>query len=366
MQFIDLQAQQQRIKQQIQDGISQVLQHGKYILGPEVDELEQRLAQYAGVQHCISCANGTDALVLALRALDIKAGDRVLVPAFSFFASAEAIALVGAEPVFVDIDRYSYNLCLDSLQQQYQRHSNIRALIAVDLFGRLADYQQIGEFCRQHGIHLVEDAAQSFGASREDGRRACSFGDIATTSFFPAKPLGCYGDGGALFCQDSGLAAKLKSLRVHGQGSDKYHNELIGLNSRLDSIQAAVLLAKLEVFDDELQLRAQKAATYDELLQHPQLQLPQLPPGQISAWAQYTIASKQRDNIIAQLQAAAIPYSIYYPVSLHQQPAFAQLNIDYRLPVCERMQDLVLSLPMHPYLSLEQQQRISEVVLRCL
>ena len=190
MQFIDLQAQQQRIKQQIQDGISQVLQHGKYILGPEVNKLEQRLAQYAGVQHCISCANGTDALVLALRALDIKAGDRVLVPAFSFFASAEAIALVGAEPVFVDIDRYSYNLCLDSLQQQYQRHSNIRALIAVDLFGRIADYQQIGDFCRQHGIHLVEDAAQSFGASRGDGRRACSFGDIATTSFFPSQATG--------------------------------------------------------------------------------------------------------------------------------------------------------------------------------
>ena len=365
MDFIDLAAQQRRIKAGLSAAIEAVLTHGKYILGPEVRELERQLAGYAGVEHCVSCANGTDALVLALRALDVGAGDEVLVPAFSFFASAEAVALVGARPVFVDIEPRSYNLALNSLVEQYRRHPRARALIAVDLFGQLAAYPEITAFCQQHGLYLIEDAAQSFGATGFGGR-ACSFGDIATTSFFPAKPLGCYGDGGALFCRDARLAAKLESLRVHGQGSDKYHNDHVGLNSRLDSIQAAVLLEKLKIFPEELTLRAQVAERYHQLLQGAELELPVLGAGLTSSWAQYTLASEHRDQLCAALQAAGIPTAIYYQRSLHQQPAFAYLAIDYSLPVCERLQDRVFSLPMHPYLSGAEQERICSVLLQAL
>ena len=371
MHFIDLEAQQRQISTQLHTAIARVLEHGKYILGPEVAELERQLAEFAGVEHCVACANGTDALVLSLRALGIGSGDAVLTPAFTFFASAEAIALVGARPVFVDISPDTYNVCIDSVAQQYQRHDNIRALIAVDLFGQLANYELINQFCRDNGIHLIEDAAQSFGATNHLSQQAGSFGAIATTSFFPAKPLGCYGDGGALFCSDAELAAKLKSLRVHGQANngkadDKYHNQYIGLNSRLDSLQAAILLEKLKIFPRELELRDQVAQRYQLLLQHPKLRLPQIRAGNTSSWAQYTIASPERDRVIAAMQEAGVPHSIYYPVSLHQQPAFAYLNIDYRLPVCEYLQNKVFSIPMHPYLSAEQQQAIAQVIISAL
>ena len=371
MQFIDLQAQQRQISAQLHAAMGQVLQHGKYILGPEVSELEHQLARFAGVEHCVACANGTDALVLALRALGISNGDAVLTPAFTFFASAEAIALVGARPVFVDIDPETYNVDVDSVAQQYQGHDNIRALIAVDLFGQLADYERLGQFCSDAGIHLIEDAAQSFGATNHLGQKAGSFGAIATTSFFPAKPLGCYGDGGALFCSDADIAAKLKSLRVHGQANkgqadDKYHNQYIGLNSRLDSLQAAILLEKLKIFPEELELREQVAQRYQSLLQHPKLVLPQVRAGNTSSWAQYTIACPERDRVIAHMQQAGIPHSIYYPVSLHQQPAFAYLEIDYCLPVCEDLQEQVFSIPMHPYLTAGQQQAIAQTIFAAL
>ena len=367
MNFIDLGAQYRLIENTLNPSLLHVLRHGQYILGPEVSTLERDLARYVGTRHCITCANGTDALVLALRALGIGPGDAVMVPTFTFFASAEAINLVGAQPVFVDIDPHTYTICLKSLKEQYMAHSqlNIRAIIAVDLFGVLADYQALEKFARKHKLFLIEDAAQSFGA-HVNNRRAGSFGTIATTSFFPAKPLGCYGDGGALFCNDDALAELLRSLRVHGQGEDKHHNDRIGMNSRLDTLQAAVLLEKLRIFPQELVQRQQVAMRYQAFLQHPELTLPLVPFGHTSAWAQYTIATRMRTSILEELKSVSIPYAIYYPYCLHQQKAYADAYAHVSLPNAESLTSHVFSIPFHPYMSAADQRYIAHAILAVL
>ncbi len=328
MQFIDLHAQFERLKPDIRRRIDAVLAHGQYILGPEVAEFEAALAAYCGTRHSVSCANGTDALVLALRALDVGPGDRVVTSAFSFFASAEAIRLVGADPVFVDIDPATFNMDPDALERLIEGADEPpKAVIPVDLFGLPADYPRIAPICKRHGLPIVEDAAQAFGGAIGP-RKAGGFGTIGSLSFFPAKPLGCYGDGGALLTDDDALADRLRSLRFHGRGTDKYDNVAIGLNSRLDTIQAAILLAKLSIFEEELVQRQAVAARYAEALS-PVVIAPRVPEGMVSSWAQYTLLasdSEQRDGLRARLDEQGIPSMIYYSRPLHLQPALADLG----------------------------------------
>ena len=355
MQFIDLKAQYQRIEEKINARIKTVLEHGKYIMGPEVFELEEKLADYVGVKHCISCANGTDALQLALMAKGIGPGDLVFTPSFTFFATAEVISLVGATPVFVDIDEATYNISPQKLGQAVLAHQDSslgepKAIIAVDLFGQSANYPEIERIALENNLYLIEDGAQGFGGEI-NGRKACSFGDVATTSFFPAKPLGCYGDGGALFTDDDELAEILKSLRIHGKGVDKYDNVRIGVNSRLDTIQAAILLEKLAVFPKEVELRNEVARAYSSNLPEGFV-LPHVQEGYLSSWAQYTVfhQSLPREELMARAKEAGIPTAVYYPKGIHQSGAFADLPA-VSLPVTEKMQEQVFSLPMHPYLS---------------
>ena len=326
---------------------------GAYIMGPQVAELEQQLADYVGVKHCITCANGTDALCMALMTLNIGQGDAVFVPDFTFFATAEVVAMVGATPIFVDVDSNTYNIDINDLRNKYYdliEHEGLlpRAVIAVDLFGQPANYEQLIEECHGLAMELIEDGAQGFGGAIGD-TKACYFGDIATTSFFPAKPLGCYGDGGALFTDNDDHAALLRSLRVHGKGADKYDNIRLGLNSRLDTLQAAVLQVKLKHFDEELTAVNHVAERYTELLSG-KVKTPVVPEGFISSWAQYTIQSNDRDAIQARLKAAGIPSMVYYPRTMSQQTAFAYLE-QKPCPVAEQLTRTVLSLPMHPYLT---------------
>ena len=352
--FIDLGAQYQHLKSQIDQRIDRVLQHGQYILGPEVTELEERLAEAAGVEYCVTCANGTDALQLALMALEIGPGDAVFTVPYTFFATAEAISIVGATPVFVDVDPETFNIdpgCLKSAIERVQASGELNAagIITVDLFGLPADYRQLEAISHESGIPLIEDAAQGFGGWLGD-RAAGSFGEIATTSFFPAKPLGCYGDGGAVFTDRLDLADAVKSLRVHGKGTDKYDNVRIGMNSRLDSIQAAVLLAKLEVFTREIELRQQVAEWYGKYLPD-NIQLPRVPEDFNSAWAQYTIQTDQQAELKKYLSEQGVPTAIYYAKPLHLMDAYASLGYhpgDF--PISEKLSGRVLSLPMHPYL----------------
>ena len=353
--FIDLKAQQKRIRQSLDQRIAKVLDHGSYILGPEVKELEAQLARYVGVKHCVSCGNGTDALLMALMAYDVKPGDAIFVPPFTFVATAEVVALAGATPVFVDVDEETYNISSVSLEKAIDsfksRKTGLRprGIIPVDLFGQPADYDAITSIAQRNNLFVLEDAAQGFGAVYR-GKKTCSFGDIAATSFFPAKPLGCYGDGGAIFTNDAEMDAKLRSIRVHGQGVDKYDNVRIGLNGRLDSIQAAVLLAKMEIFDDEFVLREKVAQRYTALLKD-SVVTPHVSPDCTSCWAQYSILTKNRDSMISKLKAANVPTAIYYPKPLHLQDAFTSLGHKKGdFPVSERIADQVLSIPMHPYL----------------
>ncbi len=340
---------------------------GAYIMGPQVAELEQQLAAYVGVKHCISCANGTDALRLALMALGIGSGDAVFVPDFTFFATAEAVAMVGATPIFVDVDKDTFNIDDNDLCIKIRDNQNKglapRAVIAVDLFGRPADYDSLQEVCEKYGLLLVEDGAQGFGGFLYDDRKNCSFGDISTTSFFPAKPLGCYGDGGALFTNNDDYAAMLRSLRVHGKGTDKYDNVRLGLNSRLDTLQAAVLQVKLRHFDEELAAVNRVADKYNCLLQG-KVKTPKVPVEMgwcISSWAQYTIQAENRDEIQARLKAAGIPSMVYYPRTMSQQTAFAHLG-QKPCPVAKRLTETVLSLPMHPYLTDEEIETIASLI----
>lgn len=354
IQFIDLAAQYQHLKTKIDARIKTVLDHGKYIMGPEVQELEEKLAEYVGVKHAITCANGTDALTLAMMVLDIKPGDAVFCPTFTFFATAEVIAYEGATPVFVDSDEATFNICPIDLEKRIQAtiaegKLTPKAIIAVDLFGLPANYPEIQKVADKYNLKLVEDAAQGFGGSI-DGKRAGSFGDIATTSFFPAKPLGCYGDGGAVFTNSDEYAELLKSYRVHGKGKDKYDNVRIGINSRLDTIQAAVLLEKLAEFPTELINRNKFADTYGKTLSD-HYKVPQVPNGYVSSWAQYTLLADNRDEEIKAYKSRGIPVMVYYETCMHQQTAFHYLNYtDDDFPVSSRISKQVFSLPMHGYM----------------
>ncbi|MBA6396539.1 DegT/DnrJ/EryC1/StrS aminotransferase family protein [Colwellia sp. BRX10-4] len=354
MQFIDLQAQYQHLKTRIDKRIQTVLDHGNYIMGPEVQELEEKLAEYVGVKHAITCANGTDALTLAMMVLDVKAGDAVFCPTFTFFATAEVISFANATPVFVDSDENTFNICPIDLEKRIQKtiaEGKLvpKAIIAVDLFGLTASYPEIEKISNKYGLKLIEDAAQGFGGSI-NGKKAGSFGDIATTSFFPAKPLGCYGDGGAVFTNNDEYAELLKSYRVHGKGQDKYDNVRIGMNSRLDTIQAAILLEKLAEFPTELINRNKAAANYERELATT-YKTPKVPEGYLSSWAQYTLVDENRDEVMASYKAQGIPTVVYYGKCMHQQTAFHGLGYQKGdFPVAEKLAKEVFSLPMHGYL----------------
>ncbi|MCG6657862.1 DegT/DnrJ/EryC1/StrS family aminotransferase [Halomonas campisalis] len=361
MQFIDLAAQQARIKPQLDAAIARVLAHGRYVLGPEVEALEQRLADYVGVAHCIGCANGTDALQIALMALDIGPGDEVIVPGFTFVASAESVALVGARPVYVDIDPHTY--LLDPALLEAAITPRTRAIMPVSMFGQCADMAAIGEVASRHGLAVVEDAAQSFGATQH-GWRSGSLSRVATTSFFPSKPLGAYGDGGALFTDDPELAEAIRLVARHGEAK-RYHHVRLGMNSRLDTLQAAVLLAKLDLFDEEVALRQAAAQRYDRLLGQAGIAAaPVLAPGNTSVYAQYSIRVANREAVQQRLAEAGIPTAVHYPVPLNRQPALAEP--DSRLPVTDAVCEAILSLPMHPYLEAEQQERVVEALAAAL
>ena len=367
MQFRDLSAQYAALKDGIDAGIARVLEHGRYIGGPEVAELEARLAAYVGVKHCVTCANGTDALQLALMAWGVGPGDAVFVPDFTFFASGEAPALLGATPVFVDVDERTFNLDAAKLEEavrfvEDETDLAPRVVVAVDLFGLPADYPAIREVCERHGMLLLEDGAQGFGGSI-DGKMACSFGDVSTTSFFPAKPLGCYGDGGAVFTDSDEWAELVRSYAVHGKGSMKYDNVRVGVNSRLDTLQAAVLLAKLEAFERyELDAVNGAAALYGEVLAGSGLVLPEVPEGFRSSWAQYTVQLPEgldRDALQARLKDQDVPTMVYYPKPMHLQGAFADLGgKEGDFPVTERLCRTVLSLPIHPYITEEEVEQV--------
>ena len=362
MQFIDLHAQYLQLKEEIDANIQKVLNHGKYIMGPEVLELEQQLAEYVGVKHCITCGNGTDALQMVLMAWDIKEGDAVFVPSFTFMSTAEVVSLVGATPVFTDIDLRTFNMCADSLEWQIKKtlaegKLKPKAVIPVDLFGQPADYTNILPVAEKYGLKVLEDGAQGFGGSI-DGKKACSFGHAATTSFFPAKPLGCYGDGGAVFTDDGNLAELLKSIRIHGKGKEKYDNVRIGLNTRLDTIQAAVLLPKLKAFKEyELQKRNDVAKKYTEALKG-KYKTPYIPQGVESSWAQYTIQlpnDVERSLVQKKLKEQGIPTMVYYMKPMHQQGAFEETDSSIaECPVTEEICNRVLSIPIHPYMTEEQ------------
>jgi len=354
IEFVDLKAQYARIGERVSARIQEVLESGRYVLGPQVEELEERLAGFAGVRHAVSVSSGTDALFVALLARGIGAGDAVFIPGFTFTATAEVIVLAGATPVLVDVDRASFNICPADLERrvrQVEAAGRLRpaAVIAVDLFGAPADYAALGRVSDARGMFLIADSAQSFGAMR-DNRRVGSLASVTTTSFYPSKPLGCYGDGGAVFTDDDELAAVLRSVRCHGEGSGAYDNVRIGVNGRLDAIQAAVLLAKLEIFEDELARRERVALAYDAALGDAVV-LPQRAAGVASSWAQYTIRTPHRDGLRRALSDAGIPTMVYYPRPIHMQPAYSAYGEGPgSLPVSERLCEEVISLPFHPYL----------------
>ncbi len=384
MQFIDLFAQQKRIRDNIENNIKAVLAHGQYVMGPEVQNLEERLAAYVGAEHAMGCASGTDALMLALMAYDVGPGDAIFTTPFTFIATAEVISLLGATPIFVDIDPLTFNLDPPKLEQAVEAFESgdfstlhvpvspspssltPKGVIAVDLFGLPADYDRIDEISKEHGLFIIEDAAQSFGGEYK-GKKACSFGDIACTSFFPAKPLGCYGDGGMCFTDDAELDERMRSCRVHGQGSDKYENIRIGINGRLDTLQAAILLAKIEIFDEEIALRQEAAKRYSRNLKAEGIKVPEIPPDYLSAWAQYSVLAKDAEHRTAvqeKLKDADIPTAIYYPKPLHLQKAFAFLGYqEGAFPISEDCASKIFSLPMHPYLKEEDQERICKTCI---
>lgn len=374
MQFRDLGAQYAALGSRVNEAMLSVLSEGRYIGGPEVGELESRLAQYVGVKHCITCANGTDALQLALMAWGIGPGDAVFVPDFTFFASGEAPALLGATPVFVDVDKTTFNLDpgkLDEAVSFVEKETGFtpKAVIAVDLFGLCADYPAIRKICSDHSLLLLEDGAQGFGGSIAD-QMACSFGDISSTSFFPAKPLGCYGDGGAVFTDVDEWAELLRSYAVHGKGTMKYDNVRVGINSRLDTVQAAVLLAKLEVFEAEVEAVGGVATLYDDMLAGSDLALPQIPEGFFSSWAQYTVRLPEgtpRDDLQAKLRNVGIPTMVYYPKPMHLQKAFEGSCLCFEgCPVTEELCSTVLSLPMGPYIDENQAATVCSQLLKAL
>jgi len=365
--FIDLQAQRRRIEERVNKAVLDVVAGGAWVMGPQVGELEKVLADFAGVKHCVACANGTDALLIVLRAWGIGPGDAVFVPTFTFAASAEVVALVGASPVFVDVLDDTFNMDPASLEAAIalvKKDGKLRAkaVMPVDLFGQPADYRKIEPIVRHEKLLMLCDTAQGFGGVL-DGKRTGSIGDAASTSFFPAKPLGCYGDGGATFTNDDGLAEVLRSIRIHGQGSDKYENVRIGVNSRLDTIQAAILLEKMRIFPDEIEKRNVIAKRYNDALgRSNRIHVPHVIDGAVSTWAQYTIRVPDRDRFQAALKDAGVPTAVYYPIPLSHQKGYAAYPTA-PIPVSERISKTVVSLPMHPYLDAATQDRIIEVAL---
>ena len=374
MQFRDLAKQYEVLKKDIDQAMVSVAQQSRYIMGPQVKELEQQLADYVGVKHCLSCANGTDALTLALKAWAIGPGDAVFVPDFTFFSSAEVVALEGATPIFVDVCADTYNIDTKSLEKAIELtlaegKLKPRVVVAVDLFGLPANYPEVKAVARKYGLLILEDGAQGFGGTI-NGQKDCSFGDISTTSFFPAKPLGCYGDGGAVFTDNDEWAELINSYRVHGKGTDKYDNVRIGMNSRLDTLQAAILQVKLRAFDNEVERVNEAAVHYTRLLEN-HVVTPVIPEGFRSSWAQYTIrlnSEEQRNSIQQALKEAGIPSMVYYPKTMHQQTAFAQTAqpTDCDSYVARRLCATVLSLPMHPYIETFEIENICSTLIATL
>lgn len=371
MHFRDLVKQYNELKPEIDKAMIDTAVSGGYIMGKAVKELETSLAEYAGVKHCISCANGTDALTLALKAFGVGAGDAVFVPDFTFFASAEVVSLEGATPVFIDVDEETFNIDVKSLEKAIENtlqegKLTPKVIITVDLFGLPADYFSVKKIADKYNLLILEDGAQGFGGRIND-RMACSFGDISTTSFFPAKPLGCYGDGGAVFTNNDEWSKLIDSFRVHGKGSFKYDNVRIGVNSRLDTIQAAILQVKLEAFRNyEVEDINKAAALYTEKLKGT-VKTPIIPDGFFSSWAQYTIQlknKKQRDGLQAYLKEQGIPSMIYYPTPMHRQTAYKHLNYPADSnPVTQQLCDTVLSLPIHPYITQEEIERVCAAII---
>ncbi|MBZ0164821.1 MAG: DegT/DnrJ/EryC1/StrS family aminotransferase [Notoacmeibacter sp.] len=370
--FIDLGAQQAHIRSRIDEALARVLDTNAYIMGPQVAAFEKQVASFCGARHALGCANGTDALMLALMALEVGPGDAVFVPSFTFAATAEVVPYLGAVPFFVDIDADTYNMDPGSLKRSIRaaRHSGQRpaVVIPVDLFGLPADFDAISEIVREENLRVVCDSAQGFGG-KINGQMTGSFGDIATTSFFPAKPLGCYGDGGAVFTNDDELAAVIDSYRIHGKGADKYDNVRIGMNSRLDTVQAAILSIKLDIYADEIIARNRIARRYDDLLNN-QVVTPSVPEGYESVWAQYTIRvanPETRARAQAVLQAQGIPTAVYYPIPLHRQTAYEEFPHDPAgMATTDQAADQVLSLPMHAYLDEATQDRIVEALVAAI
>ena len=374
MQFRDLKAQYNVLKDEMDKAILDVVASSAYVMGPKIKEMETAFADYVGVKHCIACNSGTDALLLALKVWNVKAGDAVFVPSFTFFASAEVIAMQGATPVFVDVDKETFNIDVADLERKIEqtvKAGNLkpRVIIAVDLFGLPADFKAIRKMADKYQLYVLEDGAQGFGG-RIGEQKACTFGDISTTSFFPAKPVGCYGDGGAVFTDNDKWAELVESYHIHGKGSDRYDNVRIGMNSRLDSIQAAILLVKLKAFKEYELVDVNKvAARYTEKLKGV-VKTPVIPDGFYSSWAQYTIQVENKEvraKLQAALKACDIPTAIYYPIPMHRQTAFNYLNLDENhCPVSDQLADTVISLPIHPYLSESDQDMICKVVCDCL
>ena len=370
MQFRDLKTQYNVLKDEMDKAILDVVASSAYVMGPKIKEMEMAFADYVGTKHCIACNSGTDALLLALKAWDVKPGDAVFVPSFTFFASAEVIAMQGATPVFVDVDTDTFNIDVADLERKIEQTLKAgkltpRVVIAVDLFGLPADFKAVRKVADKYHLYVLEDGAQGFGGRIGD-KKACTFGDISTTSFFPAKPVGCYGDGGAVFTDNDEWAALMESYHIHGKGSDRYDNVRIGMNSRLDSIQAAILIVKLKAFKDYELVDVNKvAARYTEKLKGV-VKTPVVPEGFYSSWAQYTLQLKdkeQRAGLQAALKALDIPTAIYYPIPMHRQTAFNYLNLDdNRCPVSDQLADTVISLPIHPYLNEKDQDLICQVV----
>lgn len=370
MQFRDLQKQYQVLKKEIDESVLEVMQTGNFISGQQVKELEKELAEYVGVKHCITCANGTDALTLAMMAWEIGIGDAVFVPDFTFFASGEIVAFEGATPIFVDVDEDTFNISVESLEDailEVRKEGKLvpKAIVAVDLFGQPADYVEIKKIAEKYNLLLLEDAAQGFGGEI-NGQKACSFGDISTTSFFPAKPLGCYGDGGAVFTDNDEWAKIIRSYCVHGKGDNKYDNIRIGMNSRLDTIQAAILKVKLKAFKEyEVEDVNKVAAKYTELLGDV-VKVPIVKDGFYSSWAQYCIllnSSEERDALQQHLKENGIPSMIYYPKPMSRQMAFEEMNcIKVSLENTENLCKRILALPIHPYLSQEDNKYIVDII----
>ncbi|KOR32145.1 aminotransferase DegT [Achromatium sp. WMS3] len=357
MNFIDLKAQQQKILPQLEKNIQQVLHHNKYIMGPEISELEQRLADYVGVKHCITVSSGTDALLIAMMALGIGPDNEVITTPFSFIATAETIVLLGAVPVFVDIDPHTYNI--DPNQIEAAITSKTKAIMPVSLYGQCAEFDSINAIAKKYNLPVIEDAAQSFGANYK-GRKSCNLSTIGCTSFFPSKPLGGYGDGGACFTNDDELAKFIREIRVHGQDK-RYHHARIGINGRMDTLQAAILLAKLEIFPQEVEARRHIGQAYTETLKDI-VTTPYIEPHNTSVYAQYTIQVENRDELQQKLKEQGIPTAVHYPIPLNKQPAFKSNPLWLPLTIAEQVAKKVISLPMHPYLTKLEQLKITEAI----